>query len=280
MAGARAPTPKPPVTGPAVGPTRVSNLELFFDLVFVFTITQLTSVLEAHPTPRGLLQVTLMLAAIWWMYDGYAWLTNTVAPDRLGRRLLLLASMACYLVLALAIPHAFSGSGTAFGLAYLAVVLVHAALFTRASSQSVVRAIIGLAPFNLGTALLVLAAGIAGGTLEYVLLGAAVAIEWTSPYLLSHTGFEIGTEHFVERHGLVVLIAIGESVVAVGHGRARASRRPRARRRRGRGPRALGLPLVDVLRRGRRDASSARCASRRPSSASSAPCRRSATATS
>jgi low temperature requirement protein LtrA len=95
---------------------------------------------------------------------------------------------------------------------------VHATLFTRASSQSVVRAIIGLAPFNLGTALLVLAAGIAGGTAMYVLLGAAVAIEWISPYLLSNTDFVIGSEHFVERHGLVVLIAIGESVVAVGMG--------------------------------------------------------------
>jgi low temperature requirement protein LtrA len=206
------------VTESSIGPSRVSNLELFFDLVFVFTITQLTSVLESRATLRGLLQVTLMLGAIWWMYGGYAWLTNTVAADRLSRRLLLLGGMASYLVLALAIPHAFSGSGTAFGIAYLAVVLVHAVLFTRSSSQSVVQAILGLAPFNLGTALLVLAAGIAGGTAAYVLLGAAVAIEWISPRLISNTGFTVGTEHFVERHGLVILIAIGESVVAVGMG--------------------------------------------------------------
>jgi low temperature requirement protein LtrA len=152
------------------------------------------------------------------MYGGYAWLTNSVAADRLSRRLLLLGGMASYLVLALAIPHAFSGSGTAFGIAYVAVVLVHAALFTRSSSQSVVQAILGLAPFNLGTALLVLVAGIAGGTATYLLLGAAVAIEWISPRLISNTGFTVGAEHFVERHGLVILIAIGESVVAVGMG--------------------------------------------------------------
>jgi low temperature requirement protein LtrA len=199
-------------------PVRVSTLELFFDLVFVFTITQLTSVLDARPTLRGLVQVALMLGVIWWMYAGYAWLTNTVTADRPSRRLLLLGGMASYLVLALAIPHAFAGSGTAFGLAYLAVVLVHATLYTRSSSGSVVRAILGLAPFNLATALLVLAAGIVGGTTEYILFAAAVSIEWISPRLISDSGFEIAPEHFVERHGLVVLIAIGESVVAVGMG--------------------------------------------------------------
>ena len=199
-------------------PTRVSTLELFFDLVFVFTVTQLTRVLEARPSGRGLLQVALMLGAIWWMYGGYAWLTNAVAADRPSRRLLLLGGMASYLVLALAIPHAFSGSGTAFALSYLAVVLTHVALFTRSSSAGVVQAILRIAPFNVATALLVLAAGVIGGTAEYWLLGAAVTIEWISPRLVSDSGFEIGAEHFVERHGLVVLIAIGESVVAVGAG--------------------------------------------------------------
>src|SRR4051812_27038758 len=93
---------------------RVSTLELFFDLVFVFTITQLTAVLVHEPTWKGLLQVVLMLSLIWWMYGGYAWLTNSVAVDRGNRRLLLLGGMAAYLVLALAIPEAFSGSGLAF----------------------------------------------------------------------------------------------------------------------------------------------------------------------
>jgi low temperature requirement protein LtrA len=201
-----------------VPPVRVSTLELFFDLVFVFTITQLTSVLELRPTPRGLLQVALMLGVIWWMYGGYAWLTNAVAADRLSRRLLLLGGMASYLVLALAIPHAFAGTGTAFGLAYLAVVVVHATLFTRASSESVVRAILRLAPFNLSAALLVLVAGIAGGSAQYAILAGVVLLQWLSPQLVSNRGFAIGPEHFVERHGLVVLIAIGESVVAVGMG--------------------------------------------------------------
>ena len=201
-----------------VGPTRVSTLELFFDLVFVFTITQLTSVLGAQPTLRGLAQVALMLGVIWWMYAGYAWLTNAVPADRLSRRLLLLGGMASYLVLALAISRAFSGAGTAFGLAYAAIVVIHAALFTRAGARSAVRNILRLAPFNLASAALVVAGGIAGGTPQYVLWAAAVALQWLSPMLVSNRGFVVGPEHFVERHGLVVLIAIGESVVAVGAG--------------------------------------------------------------
>src|SRR5205085_3358515 len=111
---------------------RVTTLELFFDLVFVFTITQLTSVLDEHPSCRGLLQVVLMLGVIWWMYGGYAWMTNAVTAHTVNRRLLLLGGMAGYFVLALAVPHAFSSSGLAFGLAYLGIVAVHTALFTRA----------------------------------------------------------------------------------------------------------------------------------------------------
>jgi low temperature requirement protein LtrA len=199
---------------------RVSTLELFFDLVFVFTITQLTTVLVRHPTWRGLLQAVLMLGVIWWMYSGYAWLTNAVSPDRSGRRLLLLGGMASYLVLALAVPNAFSGSGLTFGLAYFAVVLVHAALFSRTASEQVVRAVLEIAPFNVFSAALVLVAGIVGGTAEYIIWAAAFAFAWVTPQLMDNSGFEVRPAHFVERHGLVVLIAIGESTVAIGIGAA------------------------------------------------------------
>src|SRR3954453_23714985 len=110
---------------------RVSTLELFFDLVFVFTITQLTAVLAGRPTGIGLLHVSLMLVVIWWMYGGYAWLTNVVSPDRFAYQLLVLGGMAAFLVLSLAVPTAFSGGGVAFGLAYLVVILIHAGLFIR-----------------------------------------------------------------------------------------------------------------------------------------------------
>jgi low temperature requirement protein LtrA len=199
---------------------RVSTLELFFDLVFVFTITQLTAVLSDDPTPRGLLRVVLMLGVIYYMYGGYAWLTNAVAADRAARRLLLLGGMAAYLVLALAIPRAFSEGDVAFGVAYLVIVTIHAGLYTRSPEAHTLRALARLAPFNLGSALLVLAAVIVEGTAAYLLWGAAFALEWFTPLLASTGGFRIAPTHFVERHGLVVIVALGESIVAIGIGAA------------------------------------------------------------
>jgi low temperature requirement protein LtrA len=202
-------------------PARVSTLELFFDLVFVFTITQLTTVLLREPNGRGVAQVFLMLGVIWWMYGGYAWLTNAVPPHGLTRRLLLLGGMAGFLVLALAIPHAFAGSGLTFGLAYLVVIAVHGGLFIRATATSVSTAFRGIAPINVAAAAMVLAGGIAGGTAEYVLWAAAFVLTWFgTPLLTDDTGFEIAPAHFVERHGLVVIVAIGESIVAIGIGAA------------------------------------------------------------
>jgi low temperature requirement protein LtrA len=200
---------------------RVTTLELFFDLVFVFTITQLTTVLFASPNATALAQVVVMLAVIWWMYGGYAWLTNAVRADTGTRRLLLLGGMAGYLVLALAIPHAFSRTGLAFGLAYLVIVAVHTILFTRSSAVGITRAIVTLAPYNLLAAGLIIAGGAVGGAVQYVLWGAAVLFEWLVPAVQRREGsFMIGAAHFVERHGLVVIVAIGESVVALGFGAA------------------------------------------------------------
>ena len=197
---------------------RVTTLELFFDLVFVFTITELTTVLYESPTWRGLAQVVLMLGVIWWMYGGYAWMTNAVSAHTAIRRLLLLGGMGGYFVLALSIPRAFSSSGLAFGLAYLVVVGVHSTLFARASSANVVKAILRLTPFNLASALVVVAGGAIGGRPQYVLWALAFAFEWLTPVMRKPSGFAIGAAHFVERHGLVLLVAIGESVVAIGIG--------------------------------------------------------------
>ncbi len=204
----------------AEGVQSVSTLELFFDLVFVFTITQLTSALSGEPTWTGLLQVSLMLGIIFWMYGGYAWLTNLVATDRLLRRLTLLGGMAGFLVIALAIPQSFSGAGATFGLAYLAVVLVHFGMFARSSQLTLRKAIVGLVPYNVSTALLVVLGGVIGGTAQYVIWAAAFVLMWSSAKLIDDSGFEIQPGHFVERHGLVVIIAIGESIIAVGIGAA------------------------------------------------------------
>jgi low temperature requirement protein LtrA len=210
----------PEAVGPAGQAERVSTLELFFDLVFVFTITQLTAVLSDDPTPRGLGRVVLMLGVIFWMYGGYAWLTNAVAPDRAARRLVLLAGMAGFLVLALTVPQAFEGDDLAFGLAYLVVVSIHAGLYSRTNEAGTIRSLVRLARFNLASALLVLAAVVAGGTAGYLLWAAAFTLEWATPLVTGIGGFRVAPAHFVERHGLVVIVALGESVVAIGIGAA------------------------------------------------------------
>ena len=199
---------------------RVSTLELFFDLVFVFTITQLTAVLSDDPTLRGLLRVVLMLGVIYYMYGGYAWLTNAVAADRAARRLLLLGGMAGFLVLALAIPRAFSEGDIAFGVAYLVIVGIHGGLYTRTPERLTIRALVRIIPFNLASALLVLAAVLVEGVAAYLLWAAAFVLEWFSPPLAGLGAFRIAPAHFVERHGLVVIVALGESIVAIGIGAA------------------------------------------------------------
>src|SRR4051794_30077262 len=197
---------------------RVSTLELFFDLVFVFTITQLTSVLAHHPNGAGVLRVGLMLIVIWWMYGGYAWLTNVVAPDRIAYQLLLLGGMAAFLVISLAIPTAFAGGGIAFGVGYLVVVVIHSGLFSRSQAGESGLAILRVAPLNVTAALSILAGGIAGGTARGILWGIAVAVIILPSLRPPDPRFEIAPGHFVERHGLVVIVALGESVVAGGVG--------------------------------------------------------------
>jgi low temperature requirement protein LtrA len=200
-------------------PLRVSTLELFFDLVFVFAVTQLTSLL-AHDgvTPAGALRVVLVFSVLWWMYGGYAWLTNTRTPSRTPERVLLLLGMAGFLVIGMAIPSAFTrrSDGIALGLGYLLVVLVHSGLYVRLN-----RSILRVLPVNVGAALLVIVAGLAGGTAAYFLWAAALAVIVLSPLVVQpHTRFSISPAHFVERHGAVIIIALGESVADIGLGAA------------------------------------------------------------
>jgi len=199
---------------------RVSTLELFFDLVFVFTITQLTGVLVDGGDPAAFVQVVVMLLLIWWTYDAYAWLTNAIATDRPKFRLLLIGGMAGFLVIALAVPDAYDGGGLAFGLGYLVVVSLHAGMFVSGTSTSEVRGILRILPFSSAGVSLVLVGGALGGDAQWALWGLAVALLWATPRLATIEGFVVSVEHFVERHGLVVIIALGESIVVIGAGAA------------------------------------------------------------
>jgi low temperature requirement protein LtrA len=196
----------------------VTTLELFFDLVFVFALTRLTAVVRDASGPADLVQAALVLIVLWWMYDGYAWMTNNVATASTSRRILVLLGMSAFLIAAIAVPGAFGDDGVIFGVAYLSMGLIHAGLFTQAQSRQSARAIFQILPFNIGMALLVLAAGWAHGWLDYVLWGGAVGLIVTAMMQRVESSFEVRPAHFAERHGLIIIIALGESVVDLGIG--------------------------------------------------------------
>ena len=110
---------------------KVTPLELFFDLVFVFAFTQVTGLMAAHPTWEGLGQGLLVLAAVWWAWAGYAWLTNSLHSDDGIARVGLLSAMAAMLVAALAVPGAFGEDSVVFGFAYFAVRAIHILVYAR-----------------------------------------------------------------------------------------------------------------------------------------------------
>ncbi|MEY9873395.1 low temperature requirement protein LtrA [Streptacidiphilus sp. MAP12-33] len=197
------------------GAESVRSLELFFDLVFVFAITQIATVLVEHPNPGGLARAALLLAITWWMYGGYAWLTNALDLDRTGPRLMLLLGTAGFFVMSQAVPRAVGPGPWAvvFGAAYLVVVLVHFFAFQGTSGQ---RGIHRIGPYNLASALVVLAAGFVAPEQRVWVWALAGLMEWVTPWLSGVGGFTVGVGHFVERHGLAVIIVLGESVTEVG----------------------------------------------------------------
>jgi len=205
---------------------RVTNLELFFDLVFVFAITQVTGLMAHHPTWGGLAQGMLVLSALWFAWASYAWLTNTIDPEEGGVRLAIFAAMAALLVASLAVPEAFGDDAVVFGVAYLLVRILHIALYTLAGQGdrdllAVTRRLAG--PMLTG-AVLILIAGFTDGALQYVLWIVAVALDLGGPLVRGVTGWRLNPHHFAERHGLIIIIALGESIVAVGVGPVAARR--------------------------------------------------------
>jgi len=199
---------------------RVTTLELFFDLVFVFTLTQLSSLLQHDISPTGVVHVVLIFIVLFWMYGGYVWLTNHVPPVTVSRRLLLISGMAGFFVCALSIPGAFGHDAVTFGAGYLFVVVVHAGLYANAYGSTVLRFV----PLNLLGASCVVAAGLLDGAPRYALWVAPITFQYIASVLTRHadegsrSAFNLRPGHFVERHGLLLIVAFGESVVAIGIG--------------------------------------------------------------
>jgi low temperature requirement protein LtrA len=230
-------------------PLRVSTLEIFFDLVFAFTLTQLTSVLASRLSFLAVGQVLLVFTLLWWMYGAYAWLTNSRPPVRTVERLLLLVGMAGFLIVGLAIPRGFGSYGLLLGLGYLVVVLVHSVLYYRVNAN-----IVRVAPFNLASALLVTGAGLVHGPAgtaswpAYLLWFAALALQLSTPLFVPvpHL-FELRPAHFTERHSALLVVAIGESVAAVGIGAAGPASAPGGPGWRLLASALLGLAVAAVL---------------------------------
>jgi low temperature requirement protein LtrA len=201
--------------------TEVTPLELFFDLVFVFALTQVTGFMSDDPTWAGVGRGLLILAALWWTWGAYAWLTNEIDPDEGSARLAMFAAMAAMFVAALAVPHAFDSDAVLFGLSYFAVRALHIVLFAEASPHVGVReAAFRLARTAIPGPALLIVAGFADGWAEIALWLTALAIDYLGPYVFGVRGFVVSAEHFAERYGLIVIIALGESIVAIGIGAA------------------------------------------------------------
>jgi low temperature requirement protein LtrA len=199
---------------------RVKPLELFFDLVFVLAITQCTTLMVDHPTWEGIAQGMLVLALLWWAWTAYAWLTSVVDPEEGSVRLALFAAMAALLIAALTVPHAFTDRALEFALAYGAVRAGHIALFVLASREDrqLRQSVSGLAAGTAAGVGLLIVGSFFDGTGQAVMWTLALVLDMAEPYFFGSEGWKLVPGHFAERHGLIIIVALGESIVALGVG--------------------------------------------------------------
>jgi low temperature requirement protein LtrA len=204
---------------------RVTPLELFFDLVFVYALTQVTLLMSNDPTWEGVGRGLLVLAALWWAWTNYAWLTNALEPEEGAVRAGMFAAMAAMLVVALAVPEAFESDAVVFALAYFLVRLLHLLLFAIAGKRDpeLLAAVIRYTPSAMLAPSIIVVAGFVDGAAEVVLWIVAIAIDYLGATIGRGQGWGVSPAHFAERHGLIVIIALGESIVAIGIGAAGVS---------------------------------------------------------
>ena len=214
---------------PVAEEARVTPIELFFDLVFVFSLTQVTALMGDDPTGRGVARGMLVLALLWWCWVGYAWLGNVVqAEEGLGRATMF-ASMAAMFVMALSVPEAFDdldgglNGPVVIAFAYLAVRVLHLAIFWMVAGASedrgLRRQLIRFTPSLAGGTAILLVASQLTGTAQTLTWLAALLVDYVGTMLGGASGWRLrSASHFSERHGLIVIVALGESIVAIGVG--------------------------------------------------------------
>ena len=199
---------------------RVTPLELFFDLVFVLGITQCTALMSHHPTWSGLAQGLLVLGVLWWAWGSYAWLTSVIDPEEGAVRLVMFGAMAAMLIVSLCVPEAFGALALTFALALGVFRVAHIALFMLASpdDDALRHSVLGLAVSTAVAITLLAVASLFDGLAQGALWALALFLDLAGPYFFGSAGWKLVPGHFAERHGLIVIIALGESIVAIGVG--------------------------------------------------------------
>ena len=199
---------------------RVTPRELFFDLVFVFAFTQVATLLADDPTFAGIGRGVLVLAALWWVWTAYAWLTNVLDPEEGAVGAALFVALIAMFIAALVVPDVFEGEGVLFGAAFLVACAMHVTLYALAGrgTPDLLGAVLRLAPWTLLGATLILAAGFADGRPRVWLWLAALASAYGGAALSGSTGWRLHAAHFAERYGLVIIIVLGEAFIAIGIG--------------------------------------------------------------
>jgi low temperature requirement protein LtrA len=199
---------------------KTSYLELFFDLVFVFAFTQVTALILEDTSVAGFARSALVLAMVWWAWSAYTWLTNAVDVESIVTRLIVLAAMTGALFMALAVPDAYQDEAAWFAVAYFVVRVLQSALFswgTRHDPQEL-QATLKLAPWFLTAALVALVGGFVDGDLRAYVWSVSIAIDVVGTLFVASAGWRVMPSHFAERFALIVIIALGESIVAIGIG--------------------------------------------------------------
>jgi low temperature requirement protein LtrA len=216
-------TQRAPVEKEVEAEQRVTALELFFDLVFVFAITQVTAFIYRDPTWLRLLQAFAILMVLWFAWSGYVWLGNTAATDGGAFRVVLLAAMAPLLVASLAVPHALGEDALVFGVAYFLVRGLHICAYAvqARGDPALAGAIKRLAATMLPAATLLVVAGLVPEPWRAACWALAIAIDYGGLVLAGTAGWRVNASHFAERHGLIIIIALGESIVGLGVGAER-----------------------------------------------------------
>jgi low temperature requirement protein LtrA len=213
---------------PARNERRTSPIELLWDLVFVFAVTQVAALLSAHLSWRGLGRSMIVLALVWWAWSAFVWAVNAEEEETPILRVILLAGMVLIFIAGLAIPHVFGNEARLFAFAYAGVRLLHLGLYTDAAMRgnASARAIAGFATTVVVGIILLLVGSFLAGWHRDALWTAAVAIDYAGPLLTRdrlRSLQQVAVAHFAERYALFVIICLGESIVAIGVG---ASGRP------------------------------------------------------